>query len=311
VAGFSEVRPGSFYLLLDLMDVRSLIARAGHVRQAIFASLPFWVRFAHVYTTIVADVGWLADLGRHMGAEMLLAGVTDMPDPGPKWDPSKGINAWKTLPAGYMGSFVHGIYAMLIKQFHNPDIAENAIIEYLAKLGRLYKLKAVPRETAESYIRSGIVLHGKQLLRTKLRHDRPGQTEHLEDVGEEAKQMSRDLEDPSALGEFKHILFDREPTEGKKIWNDLMQLAHKVHEDLPLYLELRMKGQSNDEIIGNPKKGKPGKLPHYKAPESGPTAWGVHIFNKWLAEAKAYLAKQHITSPEDFPEMETSTYDYA
>jgi hypothetical protein len=267
----------------------ALVRRAAEVRRQIFASLPWSVRLAFVLTKFAS--AYTEEMGRLVGALFLQAGVEGMPDPGPKWNPkSTNINlAARSLPRGYMQEFMSNVYGLLIKSFHNPDLAEQAIQIYLAKLHTEKKLKPVPRSTAESYVRYGIMLEGKTLAREYLREK--ARTESLEDVEEDAKAISRDIEDPDSLKNFQHVM-------SPKMWQEWMDyLAKHIHPDMPLYLQLRMEGYTNDEIVGAPKKGKPDTLlPHYKEQghpkPSDPSFWGDKYFRKVIPTSIEFFKKK-------------------
>jgi hypothetical protein len=255
------------------MDRTALLHRVAEVRRRIFASLPWEVRFATVFARLALDTGYLNDLGRQIGAEMLQAGVTDMPDPGPKWKPG-GPRSSLTLPSGYMGKFIHDVYGLLISKFHNPNLAEEAIITYVGKLsaGEI-KLQAVPRSSAESFIRHGALLEAMSLARKALREQ--ARQESLEDVDEDSKSVSRELADPAALGRFRKVLSPR-------MWKEWMEyLAEHVHPDIPLYLHLSVdEGYTNEEILGVPKKGIPSMLPHWKSSPQNWKNYGPKIIQK-------------------------------
>jgi hypothetical protein len=238
------------------MERVALLRRANEVKRQIFASLPWGVRLAAAFVAIANETAYLNLWAKFVGAVMLQAGVTDMPEPGPKWDPAKH-NPANNLPNGYMGQFMSGVYGLLLKSFHDPSLAEDAIANYIGKLGAgQIKLKAVPRATAESFIRHGIMLEARTQAREKLRER--ARSESLEDVADEAKSVSRDIDDPEALMHLRREYSDR-------MWNEWMAyLAKHVHPDAPLYLKYRMEGYTNEEILGVPKDNQPSMLPHWK-----------------------------------------------
>jgi len=247
------------------MDRTALLHRAAEVRRRIFASLPWEVRLAAVFVSIANETGYLDALGRQLGVEFLRAGITGMPDAGPKFKP-ESPHAQATLPKNYMGKFIHDVYGLLISSFHDPDLAEVALVTYIGKLADgTIKLKPVPLSpTAESFVRHGIMLEAKTIARKALRER--ARSESLQDGGEddEGKEMSRDIEDPNALLDFQRVL-------SPHMWQEWMAyLAQHVHPDIPLYLKLRMEGYTNEEILGVPKENIPSKLPHWK---SSPQNW--------------------------------------
>lgn len=225
-------------------------------------------------------------MGRLIGSLFLLAGVEGMPEPGPKWNP-KAPHPELTLPRGYMQEFAGNVYGLLIKTFRNPELAESAMLEYLSEVKG--KLKPLPLSSAESYVRYGIMLKGKSLAREYLRQK--ARTESLEDVEEEAKAISRDIEDPNSLKNFQHVMSPR-------MWQEWMDyLAKHIHPDMPLYLQLRMEGYTNDEIVGAPKKNQPNTLlPHYKEQghpkPSDPSFWGDKYFRKVIPTSIEFFKKK-------------------
>lgn len=282
------------------MDRIALLRRATEVRRQIFASLPWGVRLAIVFTHLAAESGLITPWGKLIGHYFLQAGVTGMPDAS-TYKPEARDPA-RTLPNGYMAKFVGDTYGLLIKKWHNPYLAQEAFQDYIAKLaeGKI-QLKAVPLATAESFVRHGIVLEAMTHARAELREQ--ARSESLEDTAEDAKSLSRDLEDPSALADFQRVLPSR-------IWNEWMAyLAKHIHPDMPRYLKYRMEGYTNDEIVGAPKKGVPEMgtdphtkepmLPHYKAQghplPSDPTYWGDKYWKKVLPVSTQFLESKGIS----------------
>jgi hypothetical protein len=240
-----------------MLDRIALTRRAAEVRRTIFASLPWDLRFAIVFTQIASESGRVTPLGRLLGAYFLLAGIEGMPDPGPRWKPESAKPA-DTLPIGYMAKFMADTYGLLLKTWHDPAIAEDAITNFLLKLkaGKVTLKPGTSMASAESYCRSGIVWEGKTLVREKLREEAHNQS--IEDVDEDSKSISRDIEDPASMTRFKHRL-------NPKMWREWMDyLAQNVHPDIPLYFEKRLEGFDNEEILGVPKEGIPSMLPHWK-----------------------------------------------
>lgn len=276
------------------MDRTALQLRAAEVRRRIFASLPWQLRLAVVLTQVAADTGYLLDWARAFGAKFLLAGVEGMPDPGPRWNPNAHDPAM-TLPRGYMANFMHAVWGTILKnRWANPQLAEEAIARYLMKMqeGKIHidKEKAGGGlSSAESYVKWGILQEAKTLAKKQRREWEHGQS--LEDVGEESKSISMDIEDPESLSRYQHVLSPR-------MWKEWMDyLARHIHPDMPLFLKLRMEGYDNNEIVGDPKRGiNDTMLPHYKAQghpmKSDPTYWGDKMTKKLIPMSQEFF-KQH------------------
>jgi hypothetical protein len=280
------------------MDRTALLNRAAEVRRRLFASLPWGVRFAIIFTEAASAV--TEQFGRQVGAFMLMAGIQDMPDPGPRWNP-KAPNPGH-LPAHYMQGFMDDCYGLLLHKYRDPDLVNEAMSEYMLGLhqGKPKLDPKMKRSQAESFIKHGMVWAAQGLARTKLREQ--AREESTEDVEEGSKQLSRDLEDPNALKKYERILSDR-------MWNEWMDyLAKHIHPDMPLYIDLRFKGFSNDEIVGAPKKGQPETmLPHYKAEghptKSDPTFWGDKYFKQVKDVSEQFFQQKRKSDPEEFEDL--------
>jgi len=244
------------------MDIiANLIARADDLRRSIFVSLPFEVRLAAIFTRLALDS--VQTLGRALGATFLLSGVTDMPDPGPAWNP-QARRPELTLPPGYMKDFASSVYGLVIKKFGDPSIADEAIQHFLLKVTTTKVIKPVPRRSAESFVRDGVVKAALDIVRQRRRRERPNLSDSLDQLGDEGRSLAEALDDPRALRYIERKLSPR-------VWRLWMAyLAHELHPDIPAYLGLSMQGFTDAEIIGDPrKKDKPGMLPNYKPPPSG------------------------------------------
>lgn len=255
------------------MDKASaLLRRAADVWRLIFASLPWKVRFAHVWVLVAGDEALFDAWGRAIGASMLNAGIKDMPDPGEAW--AKHPGDARRLPHGYMADFVAGIYRTILSQSaRDPSVPEEAIALFfrLLTMGKRRIDPAYDFKQAKNYVYKGCVLEGMTIRRKKLREFARQETQQMD---EEGNEMSMDINDPHALDEFRKL--EKDP----HLWKEYMDyLAQHIHPDIPLYLNLRMEGYTNDQIVGAPKKGiMETMLPHYKEQghpmKSDPTYWG-------------------------------------
>lgn len=265
--------------------IAQLITRADLLRRKIYASIPFEDRLATLWVKISLDT--VETLGRAIGAEFLLRGVQDMPDPGPHWKP-ESRNPALTLPSGYMRDFASGLYGLLMKKFRDPSVADDAIQMYLARVTTSGEIKPMKRSQAESYVRDGVVKQALSIIRSKRRHE----TESLSDRGpeDEGQELIESLEDPNALKGIQREISPR-------VWKLWMEyLASHLHEDIPMFIALSMQGYENEEIIGHPGKGKPGMLPHYRSPVSGPNTYLKHVY-KIPEVSKKFFKTLHEEAP--------------
>ena len=251
--------------------IAALVLQADTLRKRIYSSLPFVDRLADLLTKLA--VSTVETLGRAIGAEFLERGVSDMPDPGPRWSPT-ARNPALTLPADYMRDFASKLYGVMIRKFHDVELVDDAVQSYLTKVLTREMIKPVPRRAAESYVIDGVIKMALDILRHRGRKERPGQTDPLDAPEVEGRTLQEKLEDPWALRNMEHKLSPR-------LWQRwMMFLAAHLHEDIPTFIGLHMQGYDNDEIVGDPKKGLPGKLPHYQAPMSGPNSYLQHYAYK-------------------------------
>jgi hypothetical protein len=317
------------------MDRTALFHRAAEIRRKIFASLPWGIRLAIVFSEIASDTGYLQLWGKYIGAEFLRSGVVGMPDPGPNFKPAHR-NPAATLPNGYMAKFIGSVYGLLLKNYHNPSLAEEAIENYVAKMVAKAKdggsmIKAVPLASAESYVRHGIILEAKSLARELLKEQ--ARTESLEDTGDEGTSVRRDIADPHALPDEDPIV---EPgASGEDLWPMWMKyleehqrdmkpsdwavmvgflnkhhpriqaewmdtLAKKIHPDMPLYFHLRLEGYSSADVVGGGPKNKPTMLKHYEPKSYDPVYWDK-TYNRLLIPVSVEFFKKMHETIDDAP----------
>lgn len=265
--------------------ISSLIARADVLRRRIYSSIPFEDRLAALWVKLALDT--VETIGRALGAEFLLRGVTEMPDPGPRWKP-ESRNPASTLPSGYMRDFGSKLYGMMLKKFRDPDVVEEAISRFLLKATTSNLITPQTRRAAESFVMTGCIRYAIDVIRQKRRQN----ADSLDDPGaggeEEGQALIHNLEDPNALKNMQRELTPR-------VWKAWMEfLAKHLHEDIPEYFALSMQGYDDQEIIGDPRKNLPGMLTHYKSPSSGPGT-----FLRWLDKIPEVSKAFFKTLPED------------
>jgi hypothetical protein len=193
-------------------------------------------------------------LGRVLGAEFLLKGVAEMPDPGARWNPGHR-NPAMTLPADYMKDFAVSLRSTLIKKFHDEEIVDEAIQRILVRVTTSDFIQPMTRKAAEWFVRDRLVKQTLDVVRERQR-----QMAHEHDL---LGNAADDVEDPRALQDMQREL-------GPRVWARLMDyLAKNLHEDVPLFIALSIQGYDNDEIVR--------KLPHYTVPASGCNSYLSHF----------------------------------
>lgn len=307
------------------MDRNALLHRAEEVKRQIFASLPWNIRFALVLSAIGAETGAFSEWGRVLGQYMLAAGVTGMPATGENYKP-ESRDPSRTLPHNYMQEFIGKTYGLLISKWQDPTLAKMAFNDFIMKLiEEKVKIRPESLESAESFIRQGIVWEAKSHVKQTLREH--ARSESMEDVGDESKTVRRDIADPHALpGEEDDERDESELWEKwvdylkkhhgdlrPKDWTPMVNFLHKehpevftgwmkflerIHPDMPLYLKLRMDGYTNDDIVGAPKKNKnETMLPHYREQghplKSDPTFWGDKYLKKVIPASEEFFEHLH------------------
>jgi hypothetical protein len=274
-----------------MMDrISTLITRADYLRRHIYSSIPFGDRLAAFFVRLGLDT--VETLGRALGAEFLIRGVTDMPDPGPRWNP-QSRNPSLTLPQNYMREFAAKVYGLLMKKFHDPSLVEDAISMFLLKVTTSEKISAKTMASAQSWALQGLIWQALDIIKKRRKEqaeslDRPT-GEHGD--GNDVRSLQDTLEDPRALNEVKRELSPR-------VWKMWMEyLSKHIHEDIPLYIALEMQGYVAAEIIGDPNNGRPGMLPHYQPPPSGFKGYYRHQVGKIPEVSRKFFESLHEELP--------------
>lgn len=262
-----------------------LSIRAREVSRRIFAGMSFGDRLAAFFVRLSFDT--VETLGRAIGAEFLLRGVTEMPDPGPRWNP--GIrNPAMSLPVGYMRTFASSLYGLLIKKFHNPEIADDAIQTYLARVLTSKEIKPVSRAQAESYVRDGVMKVALTIIKRKRREEAP--LVHDQGGEDEGQELFDSIADPQALRGIERELSPR-------VWKLWMNyLAQNLHPDIPEYIGYSMEGFTDGEIVGKP--GLAGMLPHVQIDTLGQAAsFWKHKINRIPEVSQKFFKTLHEEMP--------------
>jgi hypothetical protein len=133
------------------MDPRqaALAGRASRLTSRLGSALPWGYRLATVFLRL-ADAAVADAWGRQLGTFFLMAGVTGMPEPGPRWNPERPNPA--SLPHGYLKREALLAYQVALKKTGNPQDAEDVVQDALLKVMEGgTKIKATPLKSALSF----------------------------------------------------------------------------------------------------------------------------------------------------------------
>lgn len=279
----------------------TLTQRASGLNRSIWASLPWGYRLATVFLRL-ADAS-MADLwGRQLGALFLQAGVTDMPPPGPRWNPARPNPG--NLPAGYLRREAMMAYQVALKKIGNPQDAEDVVQDALLKVMEGgTKVKAAPLKSALSYFVTSVGWAADNLAKRKRnrrtdspKEDEDGEGESDRDMGMVDKTFDRNpywYDDP---GDYRLIerLFSPATWE-RKVKPALARIHPAMPEFFDMLLDSPNPNQGIQEVLRN--------LPGY--PE-GATRNGYVNWLNWLKKKVAPLLRELAETEGDGPAVTTA-----
>lgn len=223
--------------------MRSLLAQAQAIHLSCWSSLPWGYRLASVFMRVaMSDSNMTGTWGRLIGAAFLKAGVQDMPDPGPRWDPAKANPM--TLPLGYCQDVARKAYQIALKFLGNPADATDLMQEAMVKLlGTLDRYNGFGLRASVSFFLGQVRSQAMTAARGK--HRRDNRTDDIDtDFG-----TDRDEAEGVTLvdQQFEHnpYWYD-DPKEYRKleqlftpaVWQrQVVPQLLKLHPDLPLFFE--------------------------------------------------------------------------
>lgn len=216
-----------------------LAAHATKLSRAIFASLPWGFRLAHLFSKLAIDTQ--EAFGRFAYAEFLKAGVVGLPDINGQpalsmRDKIQGPRAADKLPRGYGKMFGTKVWKIALAKFHNPELVEEAISRVMVRMAshEMKVREGSDIKTAESFIVTAVLNAATDLIR-KERRETPLT---MEDDGE---YTELDVDDPGAFQDIAQMI---PRSEMAKILRELRQ----VHERAPSWVEAQLEGLTNIEI---------------------------------------------------------------
>ncbi len=263
--------------------IAAALKAAQEAERRIFASLPYKVRFASMFSVLAAmdAAAW----GRALVMQMIRAGV-EMPDidgvPALDWAKKVGFKP-ERLPRGYVGSDKLGIslfHEALLKVGNPSDAGEFMQEMVIGFLSGTFKFAQVSLDQAKAYCVRIVKTRATNWRRDKLDPHRndistsPGDDD--EDGGALELESDRDFIDNADV--IDQVM--RHP--------DVVQGLKKIHEDAPLFLDLLMDGVSQAKIIGDK------MLPNYQ--EGSIQNWAKKkekMFTFLQDQFKKHLPKTH------------------
>lgn len=217
-----------------------LAAHATKLSRAIFASLPWGFRLAHLFSKLAIDTQ--EAFGRFAYAEFLKAGVVGLPEINGQpalslRDKIQGPRAADKLPRGYGKAFGTKVWKVALSKFHNPETVEEAISRVMMRMAahEMKVREGSDLKFAEAFIVTSVLNMATDLLRRE-RYETPTLMQENDDEYQEV-----DIDDPGAFKDISQMI---PKSEMAKILRDL----RTVHERAPSWVEAQLDGLSNVEI---------------------------------------------------------------
>lgn len=220
--------------------MHKLAARATSLSRAIFASLPWGYRVAHLFEKLAIDTQ--EAFGRFAYAEFLKAGVEGLPEINGKpaldfRSKVQGPRGADKLPRGYGKKFGSKVWRIALSKLRSPEVVEDAIAKVMMKLvqNKMKVQEGAPLATAESFIITSVINAGKDIIKRK-RFEKPTLTQQ-----EDGEYKQLDITDPSAFQKLNDLI---PRTEMRRI----MQELKRVHDKAPEWVEAQLEGLTNTEL---------------------------------------------------------------
>jgi hypothetical protein len=265
---FLSGRPG---IPMSSPRIAAIVKSAEETRRRIFASQPFWQRFAHLMMVLASSdtAAW----GRTLVMAMIRDGVQGMPDvggvPAKEWAEGNRFNASR-LPGQYLDADKFGaqVYHEALLKIGNPAAAK----EFLQELVLSFWSGKPPFKFSDAKNSFESKKYVFTIARTRglnwRRDQKLDREESLTEDDDEKGSRQRDVTDESGLRHRSNLI--------EKLLHmpDVVRALKRVHEDAPLYLDLVLDGLDDKSIVTQ------GMLPHFdsRVPFSWQKTWRPKIY---------------------------------
>ncbi len=268
-----------------------LALTAAETARRIYASLPLRIRFARMM--IAMDPGGGQLISKLAYAWFLVLGVKGMPEVPEGTSFAKAIEQQKAkaksaninalvgiMPQAWALSernrFAKALNGVIWKKARKPQDADDAMSAAMEKLFSGTKaITKINPDLGLAKCESLVIRITKNALIDLARGgdlDDP-MTDSLTDDGPDSPGGQKDIADPAPHFDDADLVGDQfDEDDVKELLDDpdLIEDLKKVNEDALVFVKLMLDGHDQKKILGNPPKGIPSMLPHWKA---GPGAW--------------------------------------
>lgn len=273
--------------------VARLVVSSTALRRKIWASLPFSVRIAEVFSRLASMA--TDAFGKVVFGEFLKHEVIGLPDIYGK--PALEVAAEKKLttnrlPPGYGKEFGKKCFLMLMGKTHNPQLTEELMSEFAVEF----------LESKSKTMHDGITLQEAQnFVMRSLQNSYIDWMRHHENARRNKNTLVMDDGEEDSI--FDNMpTFDEDTLE--KLYDERMlpkvrQELRAIHPSAEQYVKLMLDNHSDREILGDPEQGVPSLLDHPFTSRGKPLTeknWSAGYKGKIfdvLKEQFADLRRQH------------------
>jgi len=254
----------------------ALLASTRDFRKRIYHTLPLHYRIARVFMVLSSDSALAFAKG--VFGLFLLRGVEGMPPVDPDSSLGKALargdkNLAKYMPSGWAAAellkFKANILYVLGKKTKNPAMMQDIMSDAFENLIKSDAWKRIdPSRGLKGAIAYVLTVISRAAIDRWKKNKEDEASDSLtvtDDDGNETERVVPDLSisDVGRMIDVRRVL---DLLEDPDVQSDLKN----VHPDALLFIRLLMDGFTQKEILGDPPRGVPSMLPHWKF---GPSAW--------------------------------------
>lgn len=277
--------------------VAQLIKTAVEIRRKIWASLPFFERFAEVLYRLGSSTQDAFGAGIYQ--LFLESGVQGMPDINGR--PASEFRG-RRLPSSYGRDFGKKVYSIVSRTFKNPQMVEDAmgdlLVGFLGK-GKLKLEPGTPLKKAENYVLVSVRHKLLDMVKRKKWERNESEMRGRSDdydagpgyldmtLAEEPGQAERFERSQKQMEKAMEAILDRP---------DVKAALRRIHPSAEQYARLMLEGYEDKEICADPATGRPTMLTHDKMPNGGKITRSAWTPNK--KKIKALLMSEAAAAVE-------------